>query len=49
MPVPTFSAHWIVDPGFRRAVDDFLRRERVAVEEEIEGLKQYAPFRKENE
>ena len=21
LPVPTFSAHWIVDPSFRRAVD----------------------------
>ena len=49
LPVKTFSAHWIVDKGFRRAVDDFLKRERPAVEEEIEGLMQYSPFRKENE
>jgi uncharacterized protein len=49
MPVPTFSAHWIVDPGFRRAIDDYLKRERPAIEQEIEGLKQYSPFRKENE
>ena len=28
LPVPTYSAHWIVDPGFRRAVDDYLKRER---------------------
>jgi uncharacterized protein len=49
LPVKTFSAHWIVDKGFRRAVDDFLKRERTAVEDEIEGLMQYSPFRKENE
>ncbi len=49
LPVPTFSAHWIVDPGFRRAIDDYLKRERPAVEQEIEGLMQYSPFRKENE
>ena len=49
VPVPTFSAHWIVDPSFRRAVEDYLKRERPAVEQEIEGLKQYSPFRKENE
>ncbi len=49
LPVPTFSAHWIVDPGFRRAVDDFLSRERPAVEQEIEALMQYSPFRQENE
>jgi predicted N-acyltransferase len=49
LPVKTFSAHWIGDRGFRRAVDDFLGRERAAVEEEIDGLMQYSPFRKENE
>jgi len=49
LPVRTYSAHWIVDPGFRRAVDDYLKRERPAVEQEIEGLMQYSPFRKENE
>jgi hypothetical protein len=46
--VPTFSAHWVVDSGFRRAIEDYLKRERPAVEQEIEGLKQYSPFRKEN-
>jgi hypothetical protein len=49
VPVPTFSAHWVVDSGFRRAIEDYLKRERPAVEQEIEGLKQYSPFRKENE
>ena len=49
LPVPTYSAHWIVDPGFRRAVEDYLKRERPAVQQEIEGLMQYSPFRKENE
>jgi predicted N-acyltransferase len=38
-----------VDPNFRRAVDDYLKRERPAVQQEIEGLMQYSPFRKENE
>ena len=47
--MPTFSAHWIVDQSFRRAVDDYLRRERPAVEQEIQSLMQYSPFRKENE
>ena len=49
LPVPTYSAHWIVDPNFRRAVDEYLKRERTGVEQEIEGLMQYSPFRKENE
>ena len=49
LPVPTYSAHWIPDPSFRRAVADYLGRERLAVEQEIEGLMQYSPFRKETE
>ena len=35
--------------SFRHAVDEYLKRERRAVEQEIEGLMQYSPFRKENE
>jgi predicted N-acyltransferase len=46
LPTPTYSLHWIADPGFRRAVADFLDRERAAVAEEIEFLLDRAPFRK---
>ena len=45
-PVPTFSAHFIPDPGFRRAVADFLARERAAVVHEIEALEEMTPFRR---
>jgi hypothetical protein len=45
LPVPTYSAHWIPDPGFRRAVAQFLAREREMVERKIEGLSEYSPFR----
>jgi predicted N-acyltransferase len=47
LPTPTYSLHWIADPGFRRAVDDYLRREREAVAEEIELLLDRGPFRKD--
>ncbi|WP_019834020.1 GNAT family N-acetyltransferase [Sphingomonas sp. PR090111-T3T-6A] len=46
-PVPTWSAHYIPHPGFRRAVADFLAQERRAMEEEIELLDQMAPFKKD--
>ena len=46
VPVPTFSAHFIADRGFRAAVADFLERERRAVAEEIDMLAELAPFRK---
>ncbi|HZG09661.1 MAG TPA: GNAT family N-acetyltransferase [Allosphingosinicella sp.] len=45
-PVPTYSAHFIADGGFRRAVADFLVREREAVGEEIGALAEMTPFRK---
>ena len=48
LPVPTYSAHWIPDPGFRRAVAQFLARERNMIERKIEGLAEYSPFRQEN-
>jgi predicted N-acyltransferase len=46
-PVPTWSAHYIPHPGFRRAVEDFIVREARAMEQQIELLDEMAPFRKE--
>ncbi|HEX8225004.1 MAG TPA: GNAT family N-acetyltransferase [Allosphingosinicella sp.] len=45
-PVPTFSAHFIPNPDFRRAVADFLAAERRAVAREIGALAEMTPFRK---
>ncbi len=44
--VPTYSAHYIANAGFRSAVADFLERERQAVAREIEFLGEMAPFKK---
>ena len=46
LPVATHSLHWINDPGFRAAIADYLKRERAAVDHEIEVLTGYGPFRK---
>ena len=46
LPHPVHSLHWIAEPGFRAAVEDFLVAERAAVDEEIEILTSYGPFRK---
>ncbi len=46
-PVITRSAHDIADPGLRRAVADFLRRERHHVDAAHAELDAYLPFRKE--
>ncbi len=45
-PVPTWSAHYIVDPGFRSAIADYLDRERRAVAADIEFLAEMGPFKK---
>lgn len=45
-PVPTWSAHYLPNSGFRRAVADFLARERAAVAHEQEYLGALTPFRK---
>ncbi|WP_416897671.1 MAG: GNAT family N-acetyltransferase [Minwuia sp.] len=46
LPVTTHSIHWIADPGFRRAVDDYLEHERREVQREIDYLSDLSPFRK---
>jgi predicted N-acyltransferase len=49
LPIHTYSAHWIADPGFRRAVDHYLSQERAAVDEEIAALDSYSPFKRNSD
>jgi predicted N-acyltransferase len=46
VPVTTWSAHYIPDPGFRRAIEEYLERERDAVAQEQEFLGELTPFRR---
>jgi len=48
-PVLTYSAHAIADPALRRAVADYLKRERAHVEAAREELEEATPFRKSGE
>ena len=45
-PVATWSAHFIPDAGFRRAVADYLDAERRAVAQEIDVLAEMGPFKR---
>jgi predicted N-acyltransferase len=47
MPATTYSAHYILDPGLRRAIADYLSHERAHVAAEIEEFAEATPFRKE--
>ncbi|MEM1129632.1 MAG: GNAT family N-acetyltransferase [Pseudomonadota bacterium] len=46
LPVTTHSLHWIRHEGFADAIAQYLEAERAAVDEEIEVLTAYGPFRK---
>ena len=46
VPTPTFSAHWITDPGFRDAVASYLVQETAQVESDSADLALHTPFRK---
>ncbi len=46
LPVETHSLHWIADPGFRKAVAEFVDAEAAAVGEDIEILTSMGPFRR---
>ncbi len=45
LPTPTWSAHWIAQPQFRQVIDQFLQRERTAMQHYIEELCQHSPFK----
>ena len=47
MPTTTYSAHYIADPALRRAIADYLVRERAYVVAAGEELASFAPFRKD--
>src|ERR1700722_11974164 len=46
LPQTTYSAHYIADPDLRRAISDYLKRERAYVAEAGRELAEAAPFRK---
>jgi len=46
LPTKTYSAHYIADPALRRAIADYLVRERAYVDAASEELAEFAPFRK---
>jgi uncharacterized protein len=46
LPQTTYSAHYIADPGLRRAISDYLKRERAFVAAAARELTEAGPFRK---
>lgn len=46
-PTATWSAHWIADPRFRRAIDEYLNVERAQIDQYILEVEQHTPFRRD--
>ena len=44
-PVATHSAHFLAHPGLHKAVGDYLKHERLAVERDIHYLGKHTPFK----
>lgn len=46
VPTETHSAHWLADPRFARAIDEYLDRERVHIDEYMAVAGDHIPYRK---
>src|SRR5450759_3966194 len=44
LPIKTWSAHWLKEPGFARAVENYLRRETGGIEAHLDELNERSPF-----
>ena len=45
VPANTWSMHWIVDPRFRAAIGDYLRRESRHMDEYARDIEHHVPYR----
>lgn len=45
-PVPTWSAHWLANPAFARAIDAWLVRERAHAGAYLKAAQRHLPFRR---
>ena len=45
LPVQTYSAHWVRDPMYAQAIEDFLNHEQNMVADYVDVLEKHSPFR----
>ena len=46
LPTPTYSMHWIADPIFKKAIQEFLDHETVGMNNYINQLQLHSPFKR---
>jgi len=49
VPTETWSAHWLSQPQFAAAIDHYLDRERIYIDEYMDAVRQHAPYRHQPE
>jgi len=49
VPTETWSAHWLSQPQFAAAIDHYLDRERVYIDEYMDAVRKHVPYRRESE
>jgi len=47
LPNLTYSAHWIADPAFQRAIGEFIEEEKRLIQSNIEDNPELSPYRQE--
>jgi predicted N-acyltransferase len=47
-PTATWSAHWIADARFRRAIGSYLEQERDAIDQYMQSVREHTPFRRDD-
>jgi len=45
LPALTWSSHWIKDPQFSLAIEQFIERERIYMKDYIQELQKHSPFK----
>lgn len=46
-PVPTWSVHYVKEVGFNQAINRFVDEERTAIDQQIEELSSFLPFKED--
>jgi len=45
LPTPTYSAHWLANPDFSDAIENFLNHETAGMQDYMDDLNEHSPFR----
>lgn len=47
-PVPTWSAHYVKEVGFNQAICQFIDEEKMAIDQQLQDLTRYLPFKNQS-